>query len=144
MAAPRLLPPISTLVAWRDEGLTHADMVQRIYERDGVVVARSTVSAALSRSGKTNPVRYESIPDSWRPISLKHQGAYDLMMLRTLGRVAEGKPLPRETRDRLEAWKKNLRDDDCVVAYIRESEYGFYRVKRRPGHLDREYTRGDN
>ena len=67
MPAKRLLPSDSTLIKWQEEGLTHQDIVDRIRERDGIVVGRSTVAVAFSRMGMTNRIRYED----WLPWHIK-------------------------------------------------------------------------
>ena len=131
MAPPRFLPSDSVLKKWLDEGLTHKQIQARIKEQDGVEVALGTISAAISRAGLSNPVRYPTIP--WHPIRADHQNAYPLLMLRYLGRRELGEEMTAEQNRRLDAWIERLEKENACVAYRPDSEQGWYYVRRRPG-----------
>lgn len=131
MGAPRFVPSDSTLAKWKAEGLTVAQMVDRIRERDGVEVSAGTVYSALSRAGLTEQIRYDDfIP--WSPIRSDHHGHYALSMLRLAARREAGQQLPEYRLRKLQAWEERLREDDAVVAYVYASPEGFYYVPRRP------------
>lgn len=131
MGAPRFVPSDSILAKWKDEGLTVAQMVARIREREGVEVSAGTVYSALSRAGLTDKIRYDDfIP--WSPIRGDHTGHYALAMLRLAARREAGQKLPEYRMQKLEAWEARLQEDDAVVAYVYSSPDGFYYVPRRP------------
>lgn len=131
MPAIRKLPSNSTLQRWVDEGLSHDQIRQRIREETGQVVARSTVSAALSRAGFTKAqMRYtEEIP--WR-VNNRHMREYPVRMLRLLGRRRAGLSLKSEECKRLDRWLQQLKDENAVVAYAPQSEVGFVYTERLP------------
>lgn len=129
MPAKRYLPSDSTLVEWA-KVMTHQQIADRIYEDTGYKVARSTVSAALSRAGETNRVRYEStIP--WPRIKVEHNHHYAVTMLRLLARREDGQELNDSQSARLDSWLQRLEDEDAVVVYRPDTEDGFYYVRRQ-------------
>lgn len=131
MGAPRFVPSDSILAKWKDEGLTVAQMVARIKEREGVEVSPGTVYSALSRAGLTEQIRYNDfIP--WSPIRDDHVGHYALSMLRLAARREAGQELPEYRLRKLQTWEAKLAEDDAVVAYVYSSPDGFYYVPRRP------------
>ena len=128
MGAPRVLPSDSILKRWA-KTMTHQQIADRVYKEEGVRVSRSSVSAALSRAGLTNRVRYaDTIP--WSPIKIAHNHHYALTMLRAKARRDSGLPVPAEQVERLDSWLARLKADDAVVAYIYDSPDGFYYVYR--------------
>lgn len=133
MPKPRKLPSESILRKWVEvEGLTHAEIVDRIKEETGEEVSRSSVSAALSRAGYTRRVRYDAeIP--WPKISVDHNASFPLFMLRTQARINRGLPVKGRDRSRLEEWKKELKDKGLVVHYEPRSPEGWFYVPARPG-----------
>jgi hypothetical protein len=116
MPAPRLLPPTQELQTLVDQGLTHAQIADWIKNRYNVVVARSAVSAALSRAGLTRTgMRYrDEIP--WR-VKAEHLTQYPARMLRLLGRRRLGMDLIEDESQRLDAWLTSLEERELVVAY---------------------------
>lgn len=131
MAAPRYLPSDSILQRMVERGMTHAQIAEQVSRETGVRISRSTVSAALSRAGLTNRVRYsDTIP--WSPIKTEHNHHYALTQLRVKARLDAGQPVADEVRARYESWEQRLRDNDAVVAYVYDSPDGFYYVPRRP------------
>ena len=128
MAAPRLLPPTPELKRLVDLGLTHSEIADYIHETHGVVVARSAVSAALSRAGLTTRtgMRYKAeIP--WR-VRADHLTQYPARMLRLLGRRRAGMDLLDEEAQRLDAWLEGLAEKDLVIAYCPDGS-GFLYVE---------------
>jgi hypothetical protein len=117
MAAPRLLPPAQELKKLVDLGYTHADIAEHVFVTTGIQVARSAVSAALSRAGLTtrDGVRYkDELP--WR-VKAEHLTQYPARMLRLLGRRRGGLELLDDETARLDAWLENLADNELVIAY---------------------------
>ena len=131
MAAPRILPSDSMLQKYVERGLTHQQIADLITKESGVPVARSTVSAALSRAGLTTRTRYdEMIP--WKRIRVEHNHHYALTMLRLEARHRMGSQLTEDQSKRLESWKQRLVDEDAVVVYLPDTDEGFYYVRRKP------------
>lgn len=132
MPAKRKMPSDSTLEKWIAEGLDHKAIQRRIEEQDGIEVALSTISGHLSRIGLTNRVRYDDfIP--WGRISVDHNHAYQLTMLRTGARLAKGLPVRPLDQQRFEAWAAQLKENHVVVHYELDSPDGFYYVPARAG-----------
>lgn len=129
MPAVRILPDTQTLERWVEEGLSHQKIADRVEETTGQKVARSTISAALSRAGLTETqVRYTSeIP--WR-VESRHLREYPVRMLRLLGRKNAGLPLNREEEIRLDNWLELLDSENAVVAYAPDSAVGFHYTER--------------
>ena len=51
MAPPQIVPDKNTLQRWIDEGLTHQQMADRVFEMKGQRVSRNAISAAMKRYG---------------------------------------------------------------------------------------------
>ena len=136
MPAPRYLPSDGVLAEWA-QTMTHQQIADRVYRETGYRVKRSTVSAALSRAGLTNPRRYERfIP--WT-VAIEHNHHYALVMLRVYARRHLGDELSDEQRKRLSSWLDRMERDQVVVAYAPSTEEGFFYVPREPG--DQHYIR---
>lgn len=132
MPAQRKMPSDSTLEKWLEEGLSHKQIQKRIEETTGERVALSTVSGHLSRVGLANRVRYdEFIP--WGRISLDHNHAYQLTMLRIGARLKKGLPVRPLDKNRFTDWADQLKDRGVVVHYEYDSPDGFYYVPARKG-----------
>ena len=135
MAAPRLVPSDSMLQKYVERGLTHQQIADLITKETGVPIARSTVSAALSRAGLTDRVRYDEVIP-WKPIKAIHNRHYALAMLRLEARRQGGLTLTEEQAKRLESWKAKLEEENALVVYLPDTEDGFYYVKRKPSEKD--------
>lgn len=130
MPAVRLLPDNQTLRRWVEEdGLTHQEIADRIEKETGQRVARSTVSAALSRAGlSAKQERYtDEIP--WR-VEARHLREYPARMLRLLGRRNRGLSLKEEEDLRLTNWLDMLSEQNAVVAYDPTAVEGFVYTER--------------
>ncbi len=131
MAKPRIIPSDRELEKLVNKGHTHQEIADIISKETGHPIARSTVSAALSRAGLTDRVRYEeTIP--WSPIRVEHNYHYALSMLRLLARRNEGDVLDDEKNGRLDSWITKLENNNAVIVYVPESEKGFHYVERKP------------
>jgi hypothetical protein len=131
MAPPRYLPSDSILAGWVEAGMTHQQIADRIAEDTGVQVSRSSVSAALSKAGLTKRIRYKDLVP-WRVRSI-HNRAHPLNMLRLEGRRRGGETLSDSDLRNLESFKRRLKEADAVVAYLPDTEEGWWIVKARPG-----------
>lgn len=131
MSAPRYLPSDAKL-AEMAKTMTHQQIADAVYAQTGVKVNRSTVSAALSRAGLTNRVRYtEALP--WPRIRVEHNGHYAAQMLRAGARIQAGQKVSDDLRARYESWVERLKAEDAVIHYDPDTPDGFYAVKRRKG-----------
>lgn len=130
MPAIRIIPDAGTLRHWvEDEKLSHKEIAARVYEQTGHHVARSTISAALSRAGLTKEqLRYhDEIP--W-VVRDEHLREYPVRLLRLLGRRRAGLSLNHEEDKRLSNWLAMLEKENAVVAYDPDSEEGFVYTDR--------------
>lgn len=131
MPAARKLPDMGTLLRWRGEGLTHQAIAERWFQQTGIIVSRSTISAALHRAGKTATMpRYdECLPWRVRTVHLKETPA---RMLRFLGATREGRRLAARDKRALDNWLRRLDESKLVVGYDPDNEQqGFHYVPRR-------------
>lgn len=130
MPAPRYLPSDAKL-AEMAKTMTHAEIAEWVFETTGYRVGRSTVSAALSRAGLTQRVRYDkALP--WPKIKTVHNGHYAAQMLRAGARIDAGLEISEELEQRYRNWEARLKEEDAVVHYDPNTEDGFFYVKRRP------------
>lgn len=129
MPAPRILPPYGELRALKESGMTHRQIADHVYATTGVRVARSAVSAALSRAGLTSreAVRYkDELP--WK-VGAGHLMEYPPRMLRLLGRRHAGLKLNADDALRLDSWLETLEKEGLVVAYCPDTTPGFIYVE---------------
>lgn len=114
-----------------EKGMTHAQIASKLSRETGHKIARSTVSAALSRAGASDTgTRYaDEIP--WR-VRGEHLTQYPVRMLRLLGRRNKKIDLRDDEAQRLDNWLANLRDKNLVVAY--SPEVGFMYVEADEVH----------
>lgn len=131
MAKPRIIPSDRELQRLVNKGFTHQEIADIISEESGTPIARSTVSAALSRAGMTERIRYDEIIP-WSPIKVEHNYHYALTMLRLLARRNEGDELDDEKNARLDSWIEKLTNNNAVVVYVPDSAVGFHYVERKP------------
>lgn len=129
----RVIPGRDTLAHWVDEGLTHQQMADRVFEQTGERVTRSAISMALRRHNLVTtdlPRYHEEIP--WR-VKVEHLRAYPVRMLRLLGRRNLTGELNPAEDERLENWLALLEKENAVVAYDPDSTTGFMYVPREDG-----------
>lgn len=131
MGAPRLIPSDSILQSMVESGLTHQEIADVISRETGRSVGRSTISAALSRAGLTDRIRYDSVIP-WPRIKMEHNHHYALSMLRLKARIDADLPVTEENLKRFESWERKLRENNAVVVYRPDSPDGFYYCPRRP------------
>lgn len=123
---------MATLLRWREQGLTHQQMAERIEKETGYPVSRSTVSAMFSRYGETTQPLHkytEEVP--WR-VRQEHATHYAVRMLRLLGRKRAGEVLTPANEGRLNTWLRQLEDIGAVVVYVPDTDEGFFYVAGEP------------
>lgn len=139
MGARKKLPSDQQLKKWLDAGYSHEEIRTEAVEISGEEISLSSISSACSRAGLTYRVRYEKhIP--WRRISVDHNSAYQLTMLRIASRLERGLDVRKINVQRFENWKQQLEEDGVVVHYEYNSPAGFYYVKARQG-IDNDLIR---
>lgn len=130
MAPPTLVPDKNTLIHWTEEGLTHQEMADRVYEQSGYRVTRTAISAAMARYGLSKDGnRYRDyIP--WR-VKVVHAKGYPVRMLRLMGRVADGGELNDVEESALDRWLEQMADNKAIVAYDPDSGQGFHYIDKK-------------
>lgn len=111
-----------------DRGMTHAQIADEVSRRTGYKVARSTVSAALLRSGNARRAKkhVEEIP--WT-VKTEHRTHYAARMLALLGRRRSGAGNTPENDQRLDTWLSQLKSSGAVVVYVPDTPEGFYYIE---------------
>lgn len=132
MSRPRILPSDRTLEKWiKEEGLTHEQVAQRVFEETGHQVARSTVSVAVARAGLagTHPRFKDEVPWRLKGADLK---AYPVRMLRLLGHRRAGNDLTGDENKRLDSWLATMRNERAVVAWDPDSNPSVFYIDGDP------------
>lgn len=130
MAAPRVLPSDSELAKMRERGMSLNQICDEVERQTGYRPARSSVSAALSKAGLTNPIRYDDFVP-WT-IASRHRTSYVLYMLRVGARLERSLPVRDGDERRYRAWKDELDEKDGVVDYDPATVDGFLYRRRKP------------
>lgn len=122
------LPPDSTIEAWKDEGLTYQEMVDRWYAlTDGKELAtRSAFNMRLSRAGKTTPKAKDQPVIPWI-VETRHQSTYHMQMLRFEGMRRRGEELQPKKESKLDSFLAK-RAGKTVIIYEPNSTQGFWDV----------------
>ena len=129
-AANKILPDKNTLRHWiEDEGLTHQQCADRVYEQTGERVGRSAISVAVHRYGLSKPGPRYSEYTPWR-VEGRHITAYPLRMLRLMGRKAAKGDVSLSIVDKqaLDAWLKMIEAENVIVAYDPDDEQGVHYI----------------
>jgi hypothetical protein len=122
------LPPDAELLDMVEDLLTFEQIHDECHRRTGVRVARTTLSAALSRAALTKVASYryqDTVPWLVRP---EHASHGLVRMLRLLGRRRTGFPISLHDIERLDEWLHHLAMSRLVVAYCPELDDGFVEV----------------
>lgn len=110
------------------QGLTHAEIAERLTQETGEQITRVAVSVALHRAGDTDEKpRYDDLIP-WR-VKMPHMRQYPVLMLRAFARRRAGHELPEDLNRKLNLWLGRLEDEQIVVAYSEED--GFTYVPRK-------------
>lgn len=127
----KVLPPTSELRRLVESGLTHQQIADRVSRDSGYPVSRSTISAALHRSGDSKPAKKYPDEIPW-VVKEEHQNHYAARMLRLLGRRRKGIANSMEQEQRLDSWLAQLRRDGTVVVYVPDTFDGFFYIEGTP------------
>lgn len=132
MPRPQILPSAQEMMKMVEQGWTHQQIADWVYQQTGEKVTRGSVSVALSRAGyATEKNRYaEEIP--WR-LTGKDLKAYPIRMLRLLGRRRAGEALSDDDTKRLDSWLSQLKREQAVVAYVVDEVPHIIYVPREAG-----------
>lgn len=130
MAPPKFTPDANTLKRWQQEGLTHQQMADRVYEQTGHRITRAAITLEMMNKGLSKPrARYkETLP--WR-VKMDHIMAYPARQLRSLGKRLHGGELNPVDEDLLNRWLAMLEREDLIVAYDPDDAEGFHYVNSR-------------
>lgn len=137
MAPPKYTPDKNTLIRWQEEGLTHQQMADRVFDTTGHRVTRAAITLEMMKHGlsKARPRYKETLP--WR-VSLDHIMSYPARMLRFLGKRLAGGELKPQDEEALDAWLANLQADGLIVAYAGQDDpTGFH-------YIDQSFKDHDN
>ncbi len=131
--APRTIVPNKTvLTRWLEEGLTQAQMAERVKEETGNFVSRSAIAAAMVRYGLAGDApRYDDLIP-WR-VAPEHGTAYPLRMLRLLGRSQDNVRLTEKEQEMLDVWLDSLNESGSIVGYDPNDPQGvgFYYIDKK-------------
>lgn len=127
MAPPKFTPDKPTFERWLEEGLTHQQMADRVYQQTGRKITRAAVTLALMSYGLAGqkPRYKETVP--WR-VRVDHAKAYPVRMLRLLGRQRAGLELNDKEQALLDAWLEHITNENLIVAYDPDDDTGFHYV----------------
>jgi len=130
---PRKAPDRDTLVKLRQQGMSHQEIADWVWDTTGERISRSTISSALHRAGLTTEAARYSDTIPWR-VHVEHLEEYPVRMLRMLGRRRASKDLTDSDNRRLDKWLHLLDENQAVVGYDPDNtEQGFHYVPRRDG-----------
>lgn len=114
------------------QGKTDEQVVEYLAKHHHISITRSAVGMWRKRRGIPRVIpRYDDLIP-WQ-VKVEHAGMYIPRMLRLEARQRRGKELQLKDRQRVEAFKRKLDDQDAVVHYDPDTEQGWWFVRRRPG-----------
>lgn len=127
MAPRRYVPRDDVLRLMLENGMTHQQIADYVYESTGHRITRAAVTINARRLGFGNDrARYkDEIP--WR-VRMEHQKAYPVRMLRYLARDQRGMSLTLKEWKMLRSWLNTLEDAHLIVAYDPDDDQGFHYV----------------
>jgi len=137
MANAQVVPNKTELRAYLSQGLTQQQIVDAWKRDSGVTVSRSAIAMAIERYGlkSAHPrARYEELLP-WR-VAIEHRERTDARMLRLEGRRRAGQKLGEKEERWLDGWLEQLREQNAVIHYDRDTEQGFWWIPREPEHGD--------
>lgn len=111
--------------------MTHQEIADLVSRETGYPVGRSTVSAALHRAGAASPAKRYPNEIPWT-VREEHQTHYAARMLRLLGRRRKGIANSAESDARLDAWLRQLEQNNAVVTYVPDTADGFFYIEGQP------------
>lgn len=109
----------------RFEELWNKYPVKKIVELYGGVVKEVTVRSRAHRQGLEPKRNTYDREKPWR-VKADHDGAYELRMLRVIGRERVGAPIEEDLAKELESYRRWFASEQpAVIAYLPDSHDGF-------------------
>lgn len=134
MGRARRMPDEATLRRWYlDEQLSHREMVERWFAESG---ERASTSGMLMKCQSYDwyvprYLKHSGTPElPWTNIRTEHADMHDPSMLRKESARRQGKVFDAEMDGLIDAYLRGLNEDNCVVAYYRETQEGWKHVPR--------------
>lgn len=124
---------------WVDQGLSRKQIVDLYRQETGETLTLPAVSVAVRRFNlPTRGNRWKDLIP-WR-VSIAHQDATEVKLLRMAGRRRAGLTLPAADESRLDFWLAKLKQNGRpVVAYYPDTKDGFTYHARVPEDGDGEW-----
>jgi hypothetical protein len=123
------------VMRWFEEGRTYAWMVDTYRTKYNIETVPSLWGNFRRRRGLTRRITRNDDLIPWHVLP-QHRWDYNVVMLRVEARRRAGSDVRTVDLDRLESWKRKLRDNGAVVHYDPDTEQGFFLVPRQPGDDD--------
>lgn len=140
MGRARRMPPDHLLRQWFEAGLSYQEMADRwAAHPEGDRATRMGMQNRCHNAPWFKPRQLRHMGTDlcpWTNIRPEHQDMYDIQMLRKESARRLGKQHPPEVVAALNAWLQILRAEDTVIAYKRDTQQGWWRVKRRHTDVD--------
>lgn len=130
MARRRVVPDKNTFERWLEEGLTHEQMADRVFADTGERVTRSAISQAIQRYGLAKEGKRYPTTIPWK-VKVPHSRAYQLRMLRLLGRRLEGDDLNEVESKMLDRWLEQMTAKGLIVAYDPNDDLGLVYIDKK-------------
>lgn len=120
------------VIRWIEEGRTYAWMTEEYQRKYNIQTSPSMWSNFRRRHGLDRRIARDDDLIPWE-VKVEHRWRYPLAMLRHEARRRAGMAQAADIPEKLEAWKRNLAEEDVVVHYEPDTEDGFFYVPRRKG-----------
>lgn len=145
MAPPRRRPDDATLKRWFEDGWSYQHMADYwAAQPEGHKLTPQAFMRACYKADWYVPRQARHMGTDllpWTDIRAEHMDMYEVQMLRRESLRRAGHQFPKHDYEiqRLNAWLQGLRDEDAVIAYKRDTQQGWWRVKRK--HTDQDIVR---
>lgn len=120
---------------WFEQGKTYAWMQEEYRRKYNIETVPSMWGNFRRRHGLSRRLERNDDLIPWAVLR-EHRWAYPLMMLRTEARRRAGLEVAESMQGRLDAWLKQMEEDDTVIHYDPDTVDGFHYVKRRTKDTD--------
>lgn len=140
--APRVkTPPKEWLTDRISQGLNDREMAELWFQESGELVTLAGINRVV-RLHDLRP-KQDTFPDviPWG-IKTEHKGHWLHRLLYAEAHRKHGRELEDRWVTALRNLRKRLKADNAVIAYLPDTEDGFYLVKRGPGDGELTTTRG--
>lgn len=119
-------------IRWYEEGKTYSWITEKYQQKYNVEIGGGTISNWRHQLGLEKRTVRDGTLVPWA-VRREHRYNHILHMLRTEARRRGDLPVPAGRLEKLEAWLRNLNEQDAVVHYDPDTEQGWWLVPRRPG-----------